>query len=335
MSTIAVLSLASDEDPFRVGVEDHVALAVRRGERVLDDRSRRPWPRPTRARPRVRDQPRRWLVRHRRDVSAVRAEREAGQRVLGPRQRRADDLERRHVDDVDRTSSRQRRPDDITANRPSGLTALEMLPRPPGMEASTLRVVASYVLRLGDPPTAAREQGLAVRREPEVDEGFGLAPDDGDGVGAALDGGEQVGPRLARVLEMPAFNREQERLVVAVDDECLRTEPSGLGQGLARVRPLRFALGVLGRRPLARLACTWASSAAALARLACTWASRAALSARSRWRTARSPATRTATRSTAAAASSPRSRRLLRASRRARARAASSSASSAARLASR
>ena len=200
----------------------------------------------------VRHRPRQVVVRHGGDVPAVRAERQACRRHVGePRQRRADDLERRHVDEVElEGATRPSLPvkDDITARRPSGLTALETLGSGLAMDASrragrdvvlaqarrSPNPLASRVLPSGVNPRS-RKASVSLRMT-AMASGLRWM------VASRFDAG------LRRVLEVSAFHREQQSLVVVVDHQCLRAEPAGLGQFRGRV-----GLGGVGLGPFALL----------------------------------------------------------------------------------
>ncbi len=228
---------AGYEDPFRVGKEDCVALVVRRLEGVLNYRSAALGHVPNERDCACETKPSELLVRHGLDVSAVRAEREASRCIVAePRQRRADDLERRHVHDLERATirciERHHREAAVGADRAGdGWSRAGDGGCPP----AGCDVVLAHAGRIGD---SAREQGLAVGGEPEVEESFGLAPDDGDGVGTARDGGEQVGLRCGRVFEMTAFDREQEGLVEVGFHQRLGADAAGLGEAAGVVGPV-------------------------------------------------------------------------------------------------
>ena len=180
--------------------------------------------------------PRQFGVRHRGDVSAVRAEREACRRaVVEPRQRSATTPNVAvSTSGVERLDPPDRRCDDITARRPSGLTALETWLVGPGWR---LRLAGRDVV----PAQGGRVAGpLASRVVPS-----GVKPRSRNasvslrmtarGVGAALDRGEQVLPCLRRVFEVSPLDGQEQRLVVVVHDQCLRADTAGLGEGAGGV----------------------------------------------------------------------------------------------------
>ena len=144
--------------------------------------------------------------------SLLQAERETSRRiVVEPHQRRADDLECRHVHDLEGATIRCIERHDREATVGADCTG-DTWSRAAdgGFPPAGRDVVLAHAGRIGD---SAREQGLAVGGESKVEEAFRLAPDDSDRVGAARDGGEQVGPRCGGVLEVAALDREQEGLV--------------------------------------------------------------------------------------------------------------------------